>query len=110
MRRHHQHGAAGLLQGVFQLMHPITGVDVHQDRPDLAGGELGDRPLGPVGRPDADAFAFLQPKRHQSTGAAVDLHLKLAIGITQLLVADNQRLLIGVLGDDLIEHLTNGAP
>jgi hypothetical protein len=105
LRRHHQHGAAGLLQGVFQLIHPIAGVDVHQDRPDLAGmnwvivhsARLGDQ------MPMRSPFA---PKRYQST-AQRRPHLKPAIGITQPWWHDQR--LRSVPGDDLIEHLANGA-
>ena len=89
-------------------MHPIAGVDVDQDRPNLTGRELGDRPFSTIGRPDTDTLAFFQAQCHEPAGAAIDLPLKLAIGITQPLVRHDQGLVVGVLGDNHIEHVADG--
>ena len=56
-----ERAAADLVERVFQLGQPIGRVDVDQHEAGLGGGELGDDPLGIVGRPDADAVARLEP-------------------------------------------------
>ena len=55
-----------------------------------------------------EALPLLQTQSEQSAGTAIDLMLQLAIGVTQRLVADDERLVIRVLIDDLIEHVADG--
>ena len=50
----HEQRAARLVEHEFELTGAVRRVDVHQDRADLRGRVLGERPLGAVRRPDAD--------------------------------------------------------
>ncbi len=67
-RRGHDHPDAGLAQHVPQLVRPVGGVDVDEDRADLRRGELDDDPLGAVRRPDADPVALLDARRRAGRG------------------------------------------
>ena len=71
-RRQDQRLALDLVHRVLELGAPVGRVDVDQDQARLGGGELGQRPFGAVGRPDADAIAALQPQRQQAGGEIVD--------------------------------------
>ena len=57
---------ADAVEGVFKLRGPIGGVDVDEDQPDARGRELGDEPLGPVRRPDADPVSLVQTEAQES--------------------------------------------
>ena len=107
-RRGHQPRAAGLLERVLHLVEPVARVDVDEDRAQLGRGELGDRPLRAVRRPDPDALALLDAERDQRAGAAVDLGLELAVGVAQVLVTGDERLVVGVLGDGAVEQIADG--
>ena len=52
----------GLVQDVGQLVGAVRRVDVDQDRSDLGGGVLGDRPCGAVGRPDPDPVTLARSR------------------------------------------------
>ena len=56
--RRDQQPHARLVDGVGELVGAVGRVDVDQDRADLRGGVLGERPLGAVRRPDADPVAL----------------------------------------------------
>ena len=99
--------AAGLAQGVVQLAAAVGRVDVDQDRADLGAGELGDAPLGAVGRPDAQAVTGLHAKGHEGPGVLVDRFGQLPPGVTQLLVADDQGLAVGEAGDGGVEGIAD---
>ena len=83
--------AAHLVQRVLGLAQPIGRVDVDQDQARLGGGELGQRPLRAVGRPDADPIARLQSQRQQAGGQGLDPGLHLHIGPADLLMPRDQR-------------------
>src|SRR5204863_2972666 len=55
-----------------------------------------------------DAITLCHAQRHKRARAAVDLHLKLAVGVPDALVAHNQRLVVGVARDRLVEYIADG--
>jgi hypothetical protein len=64
--------------------------------PRLGGRELGQRPFGRVGRPDADPVAALQAERHQAGSEIVDPAAELAPAPADVLMAHHQRLAVAV--------------
>ena len=75
--------ATRLVEHELKLAGAVGGVDVDQDRADLGGGVLGDDPLGPVGRPDADPVALGDAQAEQGVGEGIDLVLQLRVGEAQ---------------------------
>ena len=88
-------------------MKPISGIDVYQDCADLTGRQLKNNSLGIIGRPNSNSISFFQTGCHETPGALVYLCLQLVVGVTDLLVMHNQRLIIRVLLYNFIEHFTN---
>ena len=87
-----QHPRARLVQHVLQLRRPVGRVHVHQDHAGLGGGVLGQHPLDPVGRPQRQPVALLQPRGHQRPRQLVDLRVQLGVGQPHVLVRAHQRL------------------
>ncbi len=79
-RRGDQRADAGVPERVFQLPRLVGGIDVDQDRPDPRRRELRQKPLGPVGRPDADSIAPVDTDRQQSGRKPVHLPREVVIG------------------------------
>ena len=71
--------ASDRVQGVLQLDRPVGRVDVDEHRAEPGGGELGQDPFEPVGRPDPDAVALVEPEREQSAGDGIDLPVKIVV-------------------------------
>ena len=69
--RHDERAAADLGERVLELGRAIRRIDVDQDEADPRRRELGDEPLVPVRRPDADAVAAPQAEREQARGHLV---------------------------------------
>ena len=95
--------APNLVEGVFELVDPIRGVDVDHDEAGLRRRELGDHPLGVVRRPDGDALARRQAERQEPGGERVDPLLELAIGPPHVLLPHDQRRTVGPALCRLIE-------
>ena len=100
--------AADFVERVVELGEPIGRIDVDQDQSGLGGGELGDRPLGVVRRPDADAVAGVEPKRQQARGKGVDLGFQLAIAPAHALLAHDERVAVRPSGCHLVEMHAEG--
>ena len=75
-----QHSRTGLLEHKLQFPHPVRRVDVDQDRADLRGGVLGDRPFRAVRRPDTDPVALPDPHREQAERDRVHVRGQLGVG------------------------------
>ena len=88
-------------------MDPIAGVDVDQNRADLAGGKLGDRPLGAVGRPDADPFPLGDAQGQQRSRTLIDHRFERAIAVAQPLVAGDQRFILWIARHNLVKEIAN---
>jgi hypothetical protein len=69
--RRDEQGAARLVEHELKLPGPVRRVDVHQDRADLRGRVLGERPLGAVRRPDPDPVALGDAQLDQAEGERV---------------------------------------
>ena len=102
-----QHPAAGLAQRVLELARAVGRVDVDEDDPGLRGGELGQHPLGAVGRPDADAVALLEAGAEQPARERVDLLVELGVREPDVLVADHERLAVAEARDRALEVLAD---
>src|SRR5262249_47908782 len=99
--------AADLVECVFELGQPVGRVDVDEDEASLRGGELRHRPLGVVGRPDADAVAGLEAEGDEAGGQRVDLLLELPVGPADVLLADDERVALGKARRDAVEILAD---
>ena len=75
--------AARLVEHELKLAGAVGGVDVDEDRADLGGGVLGDGPLGPVRRPDANAVALGDARAEQAVGEGINLVLQLRVAVAQ---------------------------
>jgi hypothetical protein len=63
--------AADLVERVFKLGDAISRIDVDQDGTDACSTELHIKPLGAIGRPDADAIATADAEREEAGGNVV---------------------------------------
>ena len=108
--RHDQHAATGLIERILELLEAVGRVDVDENGADLGRGKLRNRPLSPVGCPDAHPLPPLETKGHQAAGTPVDLLPQLSIGVAEPLVAHNQRLMIREAGDRLVEGIADREP
>ena len=106
--REDERHTARLVERIFEFVQPVGGIDVDEDGADFGGGELGDRPFGAVGRPDADAVAFGDADGEQATRRAIHLVAELRPGVAQSLVARDQRLAVGEARHGLIECGADG--
>ncbi|MNN21257.1 hypothetical protein D3C81_1345710 [compost metagenome] len=100
--------AAGLLEHVFEFGAAIGRVDVDQDHADFYRSNLGDAPLRAVRRPDTEAIAGLQTQGEQRSGVQVHRIGQLSPGVTQLLMAHDERFAVRVLRGGVIELLPDG--
>src|SRR5207245_2029711 len=66
-------------------------IKVDENKPELGGGILGNRPFRAVRRPQADAVASHQTELEQTGGESLDLACQLCIAPGNLLMADNKR-------------------
>ena len=82
-------------QRIFEFMQPIGGIDGDEDEPGFGRGELGQRPFRPVERPDADAFAPLQPEREQAGGEIAHAGPQLLPGPSDAMTGRYQRRPLG---------------
>ena len=94
--RRHQAAAPGLLQRVAHLVGAVGRIDVDEDHADARRRVLHEHPLRAVRRPDPDPVAALEAARHERPGELVDAVVELGVGPTHVLVADHQRLAVGV--------------
>ena len=78
--RRDQQPQPGLVDGIGELVGAVGRVDVDQDRADLRGRQLGQHPLGAVGRPDADPVAHLDAGADQPARHGVDVAVELGVG------------------------------
>ncbi len=98
-----QQPQAGLVQRVGELVRAVGRVDVDQDRADLGGGVLHQRPLGAVRRPDADPVALRDPGRDQPPGERVDVGVERRPGPAATGGHLDQRLAVPVRRDRALE-------
>ena len=95
-RRADQQPHPALVDDVGELVGAVGRVDVDQDRADLRGRELDERPLGAVGSPDADAVALLDARTDQAAGDLVDVAVELGPRPPATARALDERLAVGV--------------
>ena len=107
-RRGNKRSASDLVERVFELGEAVRRVDVHEDQAGLGGRELGDRPLGVIGRPHADAIARLEAEGQEAGGAAVHSFAKFRIRPADRLVSDDQCFPFRISIGSPVEGLTDG--
>jgi hypothetical protein len=105
LRGRDQQPGAGLAKRVGQLVGAVRRVDVDQHRADLGGGQLGDRPLGAVRRPDAHPVALGDPGPQQPDGQRLDVAGQLGPAPAPAAGVLHQRLAVGVRRDRGVEAL-----
>ena len=84
--------AARLVERVFQLVHAVRRIDIHEDRPDLGGRVLNDDPLVAVGRPDTNSVALVDAQSHEAPRAFLDLLPELGVCRLVILMPNHERL------------------
>ena len=92
-----------LVDGVGELVGAVGRVDVDQDRADLGGGVLRDRPLRAVRRPHPDPVALLDPGADQPPGERVHVAVELGVGPSPPGGELDQRLVVAVRRDGPLE-------
>ena len=65
-------------------MSPVGRIDGDEDGADLGGGELGNHPLGIVGRPDSHVVALADAQGHESPGHPVAFLPELAPSVAHV--------------------------
>ena len=103
----HQPLTSRLLEHVVQFRKPVRRVDVDQNHTNLGAGKLADKPFKAIGRPDAQPVAGLQPQRHEATGMQVDSTAQLRPAQALVLMAHNQRLVLGVTRGRTLKRLAD---
>ncbi len=93
--RRDQDGDPGGRHRMTELVATVRGVHVHEDRADLRGGVLGDRPLDAVRAPDPHAVALRDAQREERASRAFDLGVQRRIGEPDPLVPRDDRLGLG---------------
>ena len=106
--RHDERAAADLVERVLELGLAIRRIDVDEDEADPRRRELGDDPLVPVRRPDADPVAAAQAEREQTRGHLVGALLQVVPRQAQVLGVEDRRVARAVAGDGLVELLRQG--
>ena len=96
------------IQCVFELDRPVSGVDVDEYRAEPCGGELGQDPFEPVGRPDADAVALAEAEREQPGGESIHLPVQLLVSQRPALLRQHHRPSPAVAGNRLAERVRYG--
>ena len=99
-----QDAAPGLGDGVDELVGAVGRVEVDEDRPDRRGGELEVDPFDVVRAPHPDPVAGLDAEGEQSASDPVDLFGELPVGEPHVLEGSDERVAVGVGGDDPVEH------
>ena len=100
-----QRPASDRVQGVLQLARPVGRVDVDEHRAEPGGGELGQDPFEPVGRPDPDAVALLEPEREQSAGDGIDLPVEVVVAQGLAFSRQHHRVARAVAGDGVAQRV-----
>ena len=98
-----QRAASDLLQGIFELVESVGGVDVDEYQARLGRGELRHYPLGAVRRPDPDPISRLEPQCDQPGGEPVDVGLQLAVAPAYALMRNDECVRVGVKFGNSIE-------
>ena len=106
--RRHEQLHTGLVEHVGELVGPVRRVDRHQDRADLRGRVLRDRPLGAVGRPDADPVPLRHPRAEQAGGERVDVTVEVGVGPPSPARELDERLAVTVRCDGALEVGADG--
>ena len=97
-----------LFQGVVKLARPVTGVDVDHDGADARRGELGQDPLGAIGRPDGDPVPLPDSHGRQPTGDLIDPFQELFPPQADALGNHHQGFPLGIPGCSPLQNRSNG--
>ena len=89
-------------------MGAVGRVDVDQDRADLGGGVLRDRPLRAVGRPHPDPVALRDAGADQPAGEGVHVAVELGVGPASAGGELDERLVVAVRRDGALEVGADG--
>ena len=98
----------GLAQQVLDLVDLVAGVDGHEDGADLDGRPEREVPLRHVRRPDGHVVARPDAHGDEGAGAAVDVVPELGVGARVVALRVAERVLVGELLADAVEHLREG--
>ena len=90
-RREDQRPAAGFLDRIVEFVRAVGGIDVDQDEAGERRAELRQHPFARVGRPDADAVAFLETERHEADGEILRPAQEIGIGPAHPLMTRHER-------------------
>ena len=97
-----------LVERVFDLGQAVSGIDIDLNEADAGGGELDQRPLSAIGRPDADAISRLEVKGEEAGGEAINRVGELLVGPADALMHGNERFLHGPRPRGAQEGLADG--
>src|SRR5207302_625659 len=99
---------ARLAEDEAELVRAVGWVDVDQHEPDARGAVLAQDPLETVHCPDADAVAGGESERGEAGGDAGGGVVELGPGEARVLVADDERVAIGMECGGAVEGLRDG--
>jgi hypothetical protein len=103
-----ERGTASLIEHIFEFADAVGGIDVDENEAGIRCGELGQHPFGVVRRPNADTVAAFQPKGDKAGGDGVNPRLQFAVGPTDPLMANDERVALTEPLDHPVEIHTDG--
>lgn len=106
--RGNQRPTLHLVQGIFQLVQTIGGIDADHDGTDPRGGELSKAPLAGIRPPDPDPLPHFHPQGQQSAGEIVHSLLVLTITPAYSLVPDHEGIVVRKSRDGSVKGFTDG--
>jgi hypothetical protein len=107
-RREHQRAAADHAQRELEFGAAVGGIEVHQNQSGARCSEHGQDPLGAVRRPDADAFAWLEPAGEHSARDPFDFAIEFRVREAYRLERHHQRRTVRHLGGGGLEDAVDG--
>jgi hypothetical protein len=105
--RRDQRTAFDLVERVLEFRQTIGRIDVDQNQSRLGAGILGQDPLDPVRRPDANPLARPQAQGDQAGGETVNFTAEISESQADALIADDDRFLVRPAFRSIVEGLTD---
>ena len=96
-----------LLHHILEFGWPIAGVDRDENRADARRGIKNRQPVRDIGRPDADMVSLADSQGEHSLCQPVHPGVQFAVGIFQISIGINQRIVVRIFSRSLFEQFTD---
>ena len=102
-----QRPAARFPHRIFEFVRPVGGIDIDENEPGERRAELRQNPFADIGRPDADAIAFLQSKGAEPNREVLGAAQEIGVGPPHALVTGDERRPLRALGGHAAQELAD---